>query len=159
MTWIGRKLTAGADQQHIRRLAQTCELAFIIEDDGLDTGALGNEPQEPRLAATRISLNEKARVDQRRKVELKLLTTDDLSNDHRHSLTATSAASSNTLLKWLRREKRTGPGSAQRFNYRPPTNRMPQSPRPIAESPNRAQIDAITISMSFSGDRGADVAR
>jgi hypothetical protein len=73
MTWIGRKLTAGADQQHIRRLAQTCELAFIIEDDGLDTGALGNEPQEPRLAATRISLNEKARVDQRRKVELSFL--------------------------------------------------------------------------------------
>jgi hypothetical protein len=46
-----------------------------------------------------------------------------------------------------------------RFNYRPPTKRMPQSPRPMAQSPNRNQIAAITISMSFSGDRGAAVAR
>jgi hypothetical protein len=25
MTWVGRKFTAGADQQHVYRLAQTCE--------------------------------------------------------------------------------------------------------------------------------------
>jgi hypothetical protein len=58
-------------------------------------------------------------------------------------------------------QREKGPELIQlkRFDYRPPTKRMPQSPRPMAQSPNRAQIDAITISMSFSGDRAADVAR
>src|SRR5712692_2173889 len=54
---ICRQFTAGADQQHVHRLTQTCELALIVEDDGLDPGALSNEPQQPRLAAAGIGLD------------------------------------------------------------------------------------------------------
>jgi hypothetical protein len=30
------------DQQHIHSLTQTCELAFVVENDGLDSGSLGD---------------------------------------------------------------------------------------------------------------------
>ena len=36
MTRIGRKLATCADQQHVNRLAQTCELAFAIQHERLD---------------------------------------------------------------------------------------------------------------------------
>jgi hypothetical protein len=48
---------------------------------------------------------------------------------------------------------------AMALRLRTPTKRMPRSPRPIAESPKRRQIDAITVSMSFCGDRVEDAAR
>ncbi len=83
MARICRQFTAGADQQHVHRLTQTSELALIVEDDGLDPGALGNEPQQPRLAAARIGLNEKSGIDQRREVKLQLLAADDLTDDYR----------------------------------------------------------------------------
>jgi hypothetical protein len=65
----------------------------------------------------------------------------------------------NQLLKWLRTGKEPEQCQLMHLKYRPPTNRMPQSPRPMAESPNLAGIDAITISMSFSGDQDADAGR
>ena len=44
MTRIGRKLATCADQQHVNRLAQTCELAFAIQHKRLDPpGALGDK--------------------------------------------------------------------------------------------------------------------
>src|SRR5712692_6713142 len=82
MTGIGRQLAAGADQQHVDRFAQTRELALVIQYDGLNPGALRDEAQQPRLTAARIGLNEKAGIDQRREIELQLLTADDLPDNH-----------------------------------------------------------------------------
>ena len=42
MARIGRQFTAGADQEHVHRFAQTGKLALIVKDDGLNAGALGN---------------------------------------------------------------------------------------------------------------------
>jgi len=50
-------------------------------------------------------------------------------------------------------------GSPGAPNYRPPRKRMPRSPKPMAQSPNRARIDAIMVSMSSCGDQAAAAAR
>jgi hypothetical protein len=63
-----------------RKLANS---PFIVQDDGLDAGAFGNEPKQPRLAATGTRLDEKAPVDQRGQVTLELPAVDNLSDDHR----------------------------------------------------------------------------
>lgn len=47
VTRIGRNFAAGADQQYIHRLTLTRELALVVEDNSLDSGALSNEPQQP----------------------------------------------------------------------------------------------------------------
>src|SRR5216683_3324352 len=44
--------------------------------------ALGDQAKQPRFAAARIGLNEKAGVDQRREIELQLFTSDDLPDNH-----------------------------------------------------------------------------
>src|SRR5271154_4509199 len=75
---IGRQLAASTYQQYIDRLTQTGKLTFIVQNDRLNPGALGNEPQQPRLAAARIGLNEKPGIDQHRQVELQLRATSDL---------------------------------------------------------------------------------
>jgi hypothetical protein len=51
----------------------------------LDAGAFGDEPEQPRLAAARIRLDEKAGVDQRRQVTFELPAVDNLSDEHRLS--------------------------------------------------------------------------
>ena len=62
----------------VDRFAQTRELALVIQYDGLNSGALGNEAEQPRLTAARIGLNKKSGVDQRRKIEFQLSAADDL---------------------------------------------------------------------------------
>src|SRR6266851_6349926 len=80
---IGRQLAAGADQQHVDRFAQTRELALVIQHDRLDPAAFGDEPEQPRFAATRIRLNKKSGVDQCGKIEFQLSAADDLPDVHR----------------------------------------------------------------------------
>ena len=87
---IRGQLAAGADQQHVDRFAQTCELALVVENDGLDPGALGNQTEQPRLAAAGIGLNEEPGVDQCGEVELQLRTVNDLTDDHRRFRTRLS---------------------------------------------------------------------
>src|SRR6266849_8380408 len=79
---IGRQFSAGADQQDIDRFAQTRELTLVVQHDGLDPGALCDQAKQPRFTAARIGLNEKAGIDQRREIELQLLTGDDLPDNH-----------------------------------------------------------------------------
>ena len=83
VTRIGRQLTVGTDQQHVHGFTQACKFAFIVQDDGLDAGTFGDKPQQPRLAAARIRLDEKARVDQRWQVTFQLPAVRNLSDDHR----------------------------------------------------------------------------
>jgi hypothetical protein len=67
----------------IHRLAQAGKFALIIQDDDLNAGTLGDEAQQPRLAATRIRLDQKPGIDQRWQVTFELPSLDNLSNDHR----------------------------------------------------------------------------
>jgi len=62
---IGRQLSAGADQQHVNRFTQACEFALVVQHNSLDSGALGNQPQQPRFAAAGVRLNKQLSVDQR----------------------------------------------------------------------------------------------
>ena len=115
--------------------------------------------------AARIGLNEKARVDQHGEASSSFLppticptiiaasALPEHHNAHPHSLL------DHLIEKAPPEGKDPELIQLKPFSYRPPTKRMPQCPRPMAQSPNRAQIHAITISMSFSGDLGADVAR
>lgn len=50
---IGGQLAAFAHQQHVAPFAQGAELTFRVKDDGLHLAAdaLGDEPEQPRLAA------------------------------------------------------------------------------------------------------------
>ena len=66
-----------------RRLANS---PSFVEHDGLDAGALADEPEQPRFVAARIRLDEKTCVDQRGQVQLELLTADDSTDNHRRFL-------------------------------------------------------------------------
>jgi hypothetical protein len=80
---IGRQLAARPDQQHVHGLAQACEFALIVEYDRLDSGALGNQSQQPRFAAAGVGLDKKSGVDQRREIEFQPPASEHLSDDHR----------------------------------------------------------------------------
>ena len=51
MARVGRQLAARVHEKHVHGLAQAGELALVVEHDGLDACALGDEPQQPRFTA------------------------------------------------------------------------------------------------------------
>src|SRR5712691_684375 len=104
---ISRQLAASAHQQHVHGLAQACKFALIVQDDGLNARAFGDEPEQPRLATARVSLNEKSRVDQRGEVKLQLLTTDDLADNHRRFLVDLRVTAPAGAASWRRLSKKS----------------------------------------------------
>lgn len=75
---IGRQLAAGADQKHVHHIAQAGKFALIVQDDGLNARTLGDQPEQPGLATSRIRLDQKPGIDQRGQATFEPSTVDNL---------------------------------------------------------------------------------
>jgi hypothetical protein len=57
--------------------------ALVVEHERLDSGAFGNQAQQPRFASAGVGLDKKPGVDQGREIEFHSPAADHLSDDHR----------------------------------------------------------------------------